>query len=276
MTYGGVIYKIYNDITGECYVGQTRQKINKRYSNHVVKLNNNTHHSKKLQTAWNTYGNSAFSFSELVYVLHADYLNDLEKLVISEYNTTYNMTAGGAGASNRNVTPDERKNISARLKSKWGDPVWRAKHIEILKKSHKTDACILYMRSIQALGNRKRWEGHIKKVRPPCDKSALIAAQWQDTEIRARRIAGLKKAASTPEAIAKRRKASTGRVMSKESITKMAQSKWKPVLCDELHISFLCQKYAAEYFNVKHNTIGEAMKHNRKLLKSYSLSRIAT
>lgn len=274
MTYAGVIYKIYNNITGECYVGQTRQKINKRYTNHVVKLNNHTHHSKKLQTAWDTYGGSAFSFSEIVYVLHADYLNDLEKLIISEYNTAYNMTTGGAGASNRTVTSDERKRISIRLKAKWGDPTWKAKHIEILKKSHKTDACIEHTKAIQPLGIRKRWEGHIKKLKAPCDRSALIAAQWQNTEIRARRIAGLKKAASTPEAIAKRRKASTGRFISKEGIAKMAQSKWKPVLCKELHISFLCQKYAAEYFNVKHNTVGEAVKHNRKLLKSYSLSRI--
>lgn len=53
------IYQIVNDANGKTYVGSA-VNIRKRVTFHVATLQNNTHHSIKLQRAWNKYGEPSF------------------------------------------------------------------------------------------------------------------------------------------------------------------------------------------------------------------------
>lgn len=59
-----VIYAIKCDKTNKCYVGSTCQ-FSRRKSRHLRELNNNIHHSKKLQRAWNKHEQNSFYFEIL-------------------------------------------------------------------------------------------------------------------------------------------------------------------------------------------------------------------
>jgi group I intron endonuclease len=120
----------------------------------------------------------------------------------------------------------------------------------------------------------RRWEGHVKKVKPPsAPRAVLRSAEWKDLSIRERRISAIKAALKTPESKARQSKASSGRVMSKNSIARSAKAKWKSVFCVELNINFSSQKECAVYFGVRASTISNAIALRHKLLGSYTLER---
>ena len=59
----GWIYKITNTVNGKVYVGQTtEEKAETRWSKHLSILKKNKHKNKHLQSAWNKYGETAFTF----------------------------------------------------------------------------------------------------------------------------------------------------------------------------------------------------------------------
>ena len=72
---------------------------------HLDKLRQNSHINKKLQNAWNTYSEDAFSFVYKKYEIEdEDELNDLEINTIKEYDSYangYNLTSGGDGGNTR-------------------------------------------------------------------------------------------------------------------------------------------------------------------------------
>lgn len=58
------IYQIQHLASGKFYVGSAKH-IGRRWVEHVRDLRAGSHHSKKMQNAWNKYGQSAFAFSIL-------------------------------------------------------------------------------------------------------------------------------------------------------------------------------------------------------------------
>jgi len=58
------IYKIRNLVNGKLYIGSS-DDIHERWMNHRIMLKNNSHHSKKLQRAYNKYGKENFLFELL-------------------------------------------------------------------------------------------------------------------------------------------------------------------------------------------------------------------
>lgn len=55
------IYKITNKTNNKVYIGESLN-IERRWEEHIEDLNNNKHHSYKLQNDWNTYGQDNFKF----------------------------------------------------------------------------------------------------------------------------------------------------------------------------------------------------------------------
>jgi len=107
----------------------------------------------------------------------------------------------------------------------------------------------------------RRWEGHVKKIKPPSvPRSLLRSAEWKNPDIRKKRIDGQRLAASLPEVKAKQSAASTGRKQTKDTVEKVARSKWKPLYCPEIQTTFLYGKYAAEYFGVLTTSVCNAVK----------------
>lgn len=93
-----VVYRIVCFPAGKCYVGQTGIKPNKRFRQHMRKLHDGTHHSKKLQAAYKKYGKSAFFFEILEDGISPHSINTREIYWINEFNSFqygFNCTSGG-------------------------------------------------------------------------------------------------------------------------------------------------------------------------------------
>jgi len=90
------IYKIINKTTNKIYIGESLD-ILRRWEEHRNNLNNNKHHSYKLQQDWNTYGQDNFDF-KIVSVLDESITNYIGKYIcvifeyvyINKYNTIEN------------------------------------------------------------------------------------------------------------------------------------------------------------------------------------------
>ncbi len=89
------IYKITNIINNKIYIGSSIS-LNRRKYCHFYHLNNNKHHSKYLQNAWNKYGKENFIF-EIIKECTKEELILTEQYYIDLYKPVYNMNkiAGG-------------------------------------------------------------------------------------------------------------------------------------------------------------------------------------
>ena len=92
------IYAIVNKENNKYYIGQTRQRFQKRYWHHQWKLRNGNHDNVHLQNAWNVYGEESFYFTVLKSVECVEKLNKLEGYYINKYrleDSCYNIQNGG-------------------------------------------------------------------------------------------------------------------------------------------------------------------------------------
>lgn len=92
------IYCIINVITGNVYVGQTKQRFIKRFWHHNWKLSNGTHDNKHLQDSWNFYGSENFEYIILQDITNENLLDDLEIQYIQNHKNigkSYNIIPGG-------------------------------------------------------------------------------------------------------------------------------------------------------------------------------------
>jgi len=62
--------------------------------------------------------------------------------------------------------------------------------------------------------------------------------------------------------------------MSSSAIYKSAKTKWKPIFCKELNITFLSQKAAAEYIGSLVTSVANAIKNEGKVQNKYTLVRV--
>lgn len=105
------IYKIENIVNKKLYIGSSAN-IERRWTDHIYLLNHNKHHSPHLQSAWNKYGQSAFTF-EILEICKKDvlqkeqfYLNSLLKA--DEYISNINKYFLKLGY---NIKPTAQSNI---------------------------------------------------------------------------------------------------------------------------------------------------------------------
>jgi group I intron endonuclease len=84
------IYKIENTLNGAVYIGSAANYVS-RVSNHRQRLKSNTHHSIKLQHAWNKYGESSFVFSVLEVVENREALIPAEQRWMDLLAPAYNI-----------------------------------------------------------------------------------------------------------------------------------------------------------------------------------------
>lgn len=270
MRYGS-IYLLTNQHTKEQYVGQTIKSVDRRWYAHCISAK-----APKFPIAHNIalHGKDVFDVQELFVAFSKQSLDWAEQAFIASLQPTLNKTKGGAG-SPRSVSAEERIARSEAAKRRWANPEWKAQTIESLKRAIRPVVPYEVLRDRGLRICSQRWAGHVKKVKTPIGTGALTAQTWQNPEIRAKRVAGIRQANARPEVKAKKALASTGRVMSRVAVEKAARAKWKPVYCPELQISFLSQKHAAEFLGVLNTTVNNAIRKKGKVQQKFTLEMVA-
>jgi group I intron endonuclease len=272
----GSIYIATNKHTGDQYVGQTRKSVQKRWDSHWRTAICSTSRKAKFQEALLEFGKDAFDVKEVFVAFDSDALNAAEISLIADTQPSYNASRGGRGLRPVVVSEETKRKRSEAAKLRWANPEWKAKTVESIKLAAQTPEAVARGMALRAYkGIEKRWVGHVKKERPQSDRSGALRKSWENPSVREKRIEGLKKALSKPDARARRVAASTGRKFTREAIEKSARAKWKPLYCPELQTTFLCGKYAAEYLGVLHTSVSNAVKQKGKLLRKYSLEMVA-
>ena len=114
------IYGIRNIINGMIYIGQSHN-IHKRWIQHKYELNTQIHHNRKLQNAWNKYGEENFYFF-VIEKCEQDIINEREIFWIDYYNSAnrdcgYNLSTGGENSSEGSVWSDEMKDKASKLRN---------------------------------------------------------------------------------------------------------------------------------------------------------------
>lgn len=155
MRYGS-IYIVTNTVTGEQYVGQTRQKAARRWKTHVNTANSKVTHKYKLSKAIIEYGRDAFEFKEVFSAFDSAALNLAEINFIAELSPAYNIAKGGAGHRGVTPSPEICKARSERLKRQWANPDWRAAQIEKLKQLSSSPEAIQRGKCVAAIGSAAR------------------------------------------------------------------------------------------------------------------------
>lgn len=79
------VYKIQNIINKKVYIGSSKNII-KRWKNHELYLNKNSHYVKELQEDYNKYGKDSFKFEILENVEKEEDLRNKERFYIDKYN----------------------------------------------------------------------------------------------------------------------------------------------------------------------------------------------
>lgn len=235
----GSVYVITHTATGQQYVGQTRQKVKKRWEAHyrtaICASARQTRFSRFLADETP----AAFTVDEVFVAFDSVGLNAAEIQLIADLAPCLNTTAGGAG--HRGVIPSDevRRKRSEAAKARWADPEFKAAVSAKIRLANDNEETKQRLRSIQRAGITARWAGHTKAVPAP--------------------------KAQKP----------TKPVVQKLCRSEVARLKWKPVYCPELQTTFLCGKYAAEYLGVLRTSVANAVKSKGKLLQQYSLEMVA-
>lgn len=110
------IYCIRNSVTGERYIGSS-VNVEARWLIHKTHLSRKSHHSSKLQSAWNKYGRGNFVLEIIEQIVDSENktLTDREQYWITHYDSYkrgYNSTPI---ASRRYTLTDEERDLRAEL-----------------------------------------------------------------------------------------------------------------------------------------------------------------
>lgn len=118
-----IIYAIVNCVNGKRYVGQSRQGLARRKTEHVHRFNLGER-DHKLYRAMRKHGLANFSFEILCHATKPEYLDGLEAHFVERFNSFnrgYNMTCGGDG-----VSDETRAKLSKALTGRKVPWIWKS------------------------------------------------------------------------------------------------------------------------------------------------------
>jgi len=131
------IYKIECLINKRIYVGQSID-VNRRWNEHRAELRVNIHPNKRLQNAWNKYGETEFNF-QLIEECTKGLLNSREEFYMKHLNslsreTGFNLTEKANSCLGYKHSEETKQNMSKSASSRANRPSWRKAHSKRLKK----------------------------------------------------------------------------------------------------------------------------------------------
>jgi group I intron endonuclease len=127
------IYKIVNNVTGKCYVGQS-QRLKKRIKEHFRLLKLKKHPNEHLQRSYNKYGKDVFEGHIEVICENTEDLDALEEAFLTkeawfEEEVVYNIAnfakAPMRGKKHSEETRQKIKEGKAKSNFDYSNPIWR-------------------------------------------------------------------------------------------------------------------------------------------------------
>lgn len=200
------IYKITNIKNKKMYIGKSIE-IEKRWENHIRKLNNGKHENDHLQKSWNKYKEKNFKF-EVIKECPEKELDKNEILLIKKLETYkpeygYNKTMGGDGCSPNEET---KAMISNSLKGHQG---W------FKNKKHSIQARLKMSKAMKGI---KRTEENKEKI------SQSVKNLWEQEEHRAKMVLSSKGKKASKETKLKMSLSRKGHVVTEETRKKISKS----------------------------------------------------
>lgn len=115
------IYGIFLNGTQRAYIGRS-QSLTRRKNRHIVMLRQGSHHSVKLQRAFNKYGEAAFTVKTML-ICAPEHLEMFEQRLIDGYGAAgprgFNVCpVSGAPMAGRRNTPESNARRSATMKGR--------------------------------------------------------------------------------------------------------------------------------------------------------------
>lgn len=168
----GVIYKITNSVTKLCYIGQTIQPLNNRFSGHIREALTYKSGNSKLPNAIRKYGSNVFTIELVVSNVPIDLLDDLETNIIAmedSYNNGYNTLEYGKSAKGYKRSDSSKAKQSARM---------LGVNNNFYGKTHDTKTKELL--KIKALEREHRLKGHKDGSKNPMARLANVYQHGTD------------------------------------------------------------------------------------------------
>jgi group I intron endonuclease len=109
------IYKITNLIDNKCYIGSTRNSFRVRIKKHRNDLENNKHHSPKLQRAYNKYGADNFEVT-ILEICSPKICIEREQYYLDLVRPVYNCLLVAGSATGYKHSEETKAKISAAAK----------------------------------------------------------------------------------------------------------------------------------------------------------------
>lgn len=264
------VYQIKNKINNKIYIGST-SNLNKRWDTHIRRLNNNKHHSRYLQNAWNKYGKDCFVFEILETFQSKKEMLDCEqkwlnKTLCYDKENGYNTCKVAGSPLGHRHTEEAKQKISVRMKGK-NHPLYG----KTLSDAHKAKISssnigkIAWNKGIPASQKERL---RLKQMR----SERISKPHSEETKNKIKnKLVGHKVSEDTKE---KLRKANLHKKLSEETKDKVRKAhKENPPkaklnvqqviqIREMLEASSYTQKQIADLFNVKQCTIS-AIKHNK-------------
>lgn len=239
------IYKITNVSNGKVYIGQTKNK-NERKHQHFCELRNNKHANRHLQNSFNKYGEESFVY-EIIDHCNVEEIDAKEKYWINHFSSTndkkgYNIEEGGC--QTKNLSQFTRNKISKKAKARFQDPEQRRLASERAKKrfqdpKERERLSIINKGRIRGEDFREKMSQiHTGRKRPQSTKDAISKA--------------LSKRAKTPEHCKNISKAKMGQGAGGKN------TRSKKVVCLDNNEIFDSLRDAWEHFGVSKSTMRSA------------------
>lgn len=190
----GTIYCITNNANGKQYVGQTIQKVDARWKEHV---NHSKHYDFPLYRAINKYGVDKFSIRVIDTAASEQELNEKETKYINSLKTLcpngYNAMLGQPGNA-KEICAETREKLTKGLIKRWEDPNYRRKMKQSTTGKKRKPITDEHRANLS--------ESHKGKRLSESQKEKIGAASkklWQDQKYAAKALKGLYNAIKSQE-----------------------------------------------------------------------------
>jgi group I intron endonuclease len=210
------IYKITNTIDGKSYIGSARN-IQIRWGIHRRSLNFNKHHSRYLQRAWNKYGAECFEIS-IIEICSIPDLISIEQYYMDTLHPEYNISQKAGSSLGVKHTPE----TIAKFKIAAAGRLIGYKHSDESKKNMSIAANNMTPEHRNNISKTHKGMGHKQETR---DKiSNIVKNLWGNPEYRRHMSEIHKGKKQSPEHIAKKNAANTGKIRTVEMRNRISDS----------------------------------------------------